>query len=194
MSINIACLKNQKKITIVFVNDDPFDIAEMLIKKFHDSERVIFIDYGIGLHEEAVVEKLVKDFEKGQDCLVMPCVKEGLDWDKIKTNILTKSSEPVEQAGMDFDTEVGDHMRDCMYEVSKTTPRLYAIDCERTVELLKNRKKPKIFLPPNRTEMFEKFMEKKINIYAYTKAKVVIAYQHESIGKITEAYGLSKSS
>ena len=194
MSINISCMKNKKYNEIIFINDDPFMIGDLLTKKIHEKDRIIFIDYGVGIAEHDDIERLVKDFEKGYECMVMPCVKEGLDWEKIKTNLVTKSKEPVEQAGMDFDTDVGDHIRDGLYKVTKTSPKLFAIDCKTTVELLKNRKKPTIFLPPKRDEMFEKFIEKKLNIYAYTKARVVIAYQHESIGKISQAYGLTKSS
>lgn len=193
MNINMACIKNRKQNEINFVNDDPFEIADLITKKIHDKKRIIFIDYGVGINGDEAVEHLVKDFHKDQNCIVMPAVTEGIDWGKVKDNIVKNEAEPVEQAGMCFDTEVGDHLTDCLYKVKSTVPRLYAIDCEKTVELLKNRKKSTIFVPPKRNEMFEKFLEKGLKIYAYTKARVFLSYQYESIGKISEAYGLVKS-
>lgn len=193
MNINMACIKNRKQNEINFVNDDPFEIADMITKKIHERERIIFVDYGVGMSDIAGTEHLVKDFENDQNCVVMPAVTEGIDWSKVKDNIVRKSKEPVEQAGMNFDTEIGDHIKDCLYKVKSTIPRLYAIDCKKTVEQLKNRKKATIFIPPKRNEMFEKFLEKGLNIYAYTKAKVFLSYQYESIGKINQAYGLTKT-
>lgn len=193
MNINMACIKNRKQNEINFVNDDPFEIADLITKKIHEKKRIIFIDYGVGISDNEAVEYLVKDFHEDQNCIVMPAVTEGIDWNKVKDNIVKNKAEPVEQAGMGFDTEVGDHITDCLYKVRATTPRLYALDCEKTVELLKNRKKATIFIPPKRNEMFEKLLEKGLNIYAYTKAKVFLSYQYESIGKISEAYGLVKS-
>ncbi len=192
LNINNCCIQNHVQIEINFVDDDPFERAKIIMKKIKSASRIIFIDYGCGLDVESI-KRSVLSLEAGWHGVVFPAVLPGIDWDMFKNKISKKSSEPINQMGLNFDTHVSKQISgEDNYKVVNTVPKCWAIE---TKPLLKNLKGPKgtgLSIPAQNKEMFEKFLDKGIKLYAYTGSNIVISYQHECIGNILNMTGVTK--
>ena len=117
----VGCLQYGNHNEVVFVNDDPFDKAEMIGMYMKTHDRVLFVDFGIQIDDLS----LQKCFDKheGVGCLVFPGVLEGVDWDMFKTKVKSNSKEPVDQMGLNFDTQINKRPKNIgeNKEISNTT-------------------------------------------------------------------------
>ena len=82
MNINIISSGNQHEIS--FVNDDPFDINNMIYDKINTADRLVFIDYSIHVDTDSMKYLLSPFTDPDYHILVLPCVTEGVDWAKFK--------------------------------------------------------------------------------------------------------------
>ena len=91
--------------------------------KTHD--RIIFVDFGVALDDASVAECFEKHEKVGM--VVFPGVKDGIDWGLFKHKVKSGSSEPVEQMGLNFDTEIGAKISDDIYKVKSTQAKAWFI-------------------------------------------------------------------
>ena len=70
---------------VVFVDDEPFDKAEMIYKYLKSHERIFFVDFGISVDDNSLDR--VFDKHDGIGCFVFPGVTEGIDWDMFKKKV-----------------------------------------------------------------------------------------------------------
>jgi hypothetical protein len=184
LRINIKCIQKQVDNQIAYVNDDPFQKAEMIQNFMKTYDRIIFIDFGVSMDDETIT----KCFEPHEHvgCLVFPGVKEGVDWDLFKSKVRSDSTEPIEQMGLHFDTEVGMKISNDIYRVKSTEAKAWVMN---TKNVMKSLKKSgggaKVY-----ARMFEKFLEQDVRIYAYTASKLTITYTHECVSNILNAAGV----
>ncbi len=104
LRLNMRCLRKSINNQIAYVNDNPFDKVDMIQKCMKSHDRIIFIDFGIGIDDETLDQCFEKHETVG--CLVFPGVREGIDWKLFKGKVTGGSDEPVTQMGLHFDTEV----------------------------------------------------------------------------------------
>lgn len=189
---NIAVIQNNVQIELTFVNDNPFEKTKTLMKKMKTSDRILCIDYGISMDPESV-KKIFEPFPQGYNCLVFPCVEEGVDWDMFKNKVKNNVKEPTHQMGLNFDTKVSRKISDDLYKVSETNPKVWLIDSKQVLKKLKGKNKNETLkIPAQTSEIFEKFNEKGINVFAFVDAKICKTYQHECFSNILEAAGVNK--
>ena len=190
LQLNIMCMKSGIQQEISFCKDDPFEKNALILKKIKDSDKLLFLDYAIQPDQKSI-QKLLSKYE-GYNCLVLPCVKEGINWEQFKQKVKNKSNEPVEQLGLEFDTELGQKMSDEIYRVTKTVPKCWAIDSKSVLRQIKGKKGEGVRLPAKTDEMFEKFKENGVKVAAYTEANVLTIFSHECLGNILNAAGVSQ--
>ena len=186
LRINIKCIVKSLKNEIVYVNDDPFEKARVIEQFMKSHDRIIFIDFGIGIDEETVAQCFDKHEHVG--CLVFPGVREGIDWGLFKSKVKDGSSEPVGQMGMHFDTEIDKKISNNIYSVTKTDARAWMMNTKPVYKTLTKNKDTKIS-----PKFFEKFLRQGVRIYAFTAAKLTIIYTHECISNILNAAGVKTS-
>ena len=175
---------------ICFVNDDPFEKSDMILKKLKTSDRLVFIDYSVNI-DQISVQKLIEKFDPQCNCLIFPCIKEGIDWEQFKHKISNKIDEPIDQMGLNFDTTVGQKLSDGIYKVTKTNPKCWVMDSKSVLKHLKTKKKEQMKqLPAKNDELFETLQLKGVKLCAYTEAKLTIVFSHECIGNILNAAGV----
>ena len=126
LRINVQCLQKNINNQITYVDDDPFQKAEAVQKFMKTCDRIIFIDFGIGLDDDSIKQCFEPHDTVG--CLVFPGVKEGVDWGLFKAKIKDGSSEPVTQMGLHFDTEVGMKISEDIYRVKTTQARAWVMN------------------------------------------------------------------
>ena len=185
LRLNILCLQNQVQHEISYVNDDAHAKNDVIKRKMKDCDKLFFIDFGVHVDEGS----LLKIFEN-HDCLVFPAAREGINWDMFRTKILDDVDEPVEQIGLDFDTEIGPKVVDDIYKVKNTEPKSWVIKGPLMHKHLKNKKSPGITLPLKFSEMFDKLITNGMKVYAYTGARLTVTYPHECLSNILEAAGV----
>lgn len=181
LQLAVKCIQSGHQINIQFVND-----ASSLPKIMKNSERILWIDYGSSLD----VDSFDKIFEK-TEITVFPAVTEGIDWGMFTTKIKNGSKEPVSQMGLNFDTVVDRKISDGVYTVKSTNPSIWVMDCKSVIQKLRDAKGEGLKLPYTIEDIFQKCVDKKVKIQAYTKCNVLKHYSHECVGNILEAVGVS---
>jgi hypothetical protein len=182
LRINIKCLQGGVNNQIVYVNDDPYEKADLIEKCMKRYDRIIFIDFGIGMDDDTIA----RCFEKHENvgCIVFPGVREGVDWNLFKTKVNNNSTEPVSQMGLHFDTEVGKAVSKDIYKVVSTDAKAWVMNTKNVIKSIKDKKSGNWKISP---KMFEKFQEQGVRLYAFTAAKLTMTYTHECISNILNA-------
>ena len=191
LKFNIRCMKTGTENEVIFVNDEPFEKAEIIYKYLKSHDRIFFVDFGISVDEGS----LDKVFEKhdGVGCLVFPGVTEGIDWGMFKEKVISKYNEPIEQMGLHFDTIVANRISDDIYAVNETSAKSWVMMNKNVMKHLKDKKNGAFKIHPRMKNMFLKFKEAGIKIHAYTAAKLVMTYSHECISNILNTAGIKSN-
>ena len=185
LRLNMLCLQKNINNEITYVNDDPFEKAEMIQKCMKKHERLVFIDFGISMDQESIEQLFHK--HEGVGCLVFPGVREGIDWDLFKSKVKSGSTEPISQMGLHFDTEVGKLVSENIYQVISTDPKVWMMNTKNVIKNIKDKKTGNWKIYP---KTFEKFWEQGVKMYAFTAAKLTMTYTHECISNIMNAAGV----
>ena len=184
MNLHMACMQRGMHLEIHFVED-----KSSLPKLIKSGERIFWMDYGTNLNNETLI-KVVDPLENRLNVLVFPSVKEGINWDQFAKKTKAGSTEPVGQRGLEFDTTVGKKLSDNLYELDKTSARVWAMDAKPVDKKLRGGKEP-IKLPLDSNEaMFTTLKNIGIKIGVMSEAIVVCHYTHECFGNILEAAGV----
>jgi hypothetical protein len=184
MNIHMLCMQKGEHLEIHFMEN-----KSGLPKLIKTGERIFWMDYGTNLNME-VLGKVLEPFEKGIQVLVFPSVKEGIDWQMFERKIKEGSTESVHQSALTFDTEVGKKLAEGLYECTKTSARVWAMDSKPVDKKLRGDKIPVKLPLDNNEEMFDCLRRLGVKIGAATEAAVVCHYVHECFGNILEAAGV----
>jgi hypothetical protein len=189
LNINKVVQQNGFTNEFVYVNDDLFERQALILKKLKHCDRLVWIDYSVHV-DTASLLKLFDKFIQGYHCIVLPCVTPGIDWDSFKKKVLADSKEPVTQMGLEFDTKVGKSIGENLHIVTETDPKCWAIDAKHLFKSLRDKKGEGVTVPAKVSEMFKKFMERGVKMYAFTDAQLTVTYPHECLGNILQAAGV----
>ena len=181
LQLSVRCFQNGHQINVQFVQD-----ASGMSKIMKSSDRLLWVDYGACLDSDSF-DTLFDKYE----VLVYPSVKEGINWEVFKDRVKKGTDEPIGQVGLDFDTDVGKKISDGMYVVNSSNPAVFAIDCAKVIDKVRDKKGQGMNLPTTIEDVFKKFVQKEVKITAYSKCKVLRHYSHECVGNILEAIGVS---
>ena len=185
LRLNMRCLQKSIDNQIVYVNDNPFDKAEMIQKCMKSHDRIFFIDFGIGIDDGSLDQCFEKHETVG--CLIFPGVREGIDWKLFRDKVTEGSDEPVTQMGLHFDTEVSKKISKDIYNVTYTNAKACVMNTKNVIKSIKDKKTGNWKISP---KMFEKFHEHGVRIYAFTAAKLTMTYTHECVSNILNAAGV----
>jgi len=189
LRLNLMCIQaNGVQNEVVYVNDDPYDKSDIIQRYMKTSDRILFIDFGVAMDEGSIAQ--VFKPHDGLGCLVFPGVKEGIDWEQFKKSVNEKTTEPVSQIGLHFDTEVGKMISEDIYQVTSSEARCWLMMCKNTSKCVRD-----MFLferrrPPRMGQMFSKFKELGVKINAYTASKLTMTYTHECVSNLLNAAGI----
>jgi hypothetical protein len=167
------------------VTDDPYAKAEVIQKYMKSHDRILFIDFGIGIDDESLDQ--IFEPHENVGCLVFPGVTEGIDWEMFKTKIKSDSKEPISQMGLHFDTEVGKKISKDIYHVLNTEAKVWMMNTKNVLKFIKDKKTGNFKIHP---KMFENFSDRGVRIYAFTASKLTATYTHECLSNILNAAGV----
>lgn len=189
LRFNIACLHNgQVQNEVSFVNDDPYEKSEAIHKFMKTHDRIFFVDFGIHVDDASLNTVLAKN--EGYGAVVFPGVKEGIDWDMFKKKVREKSTEPIEQMGLAFDTEVLTKVAEDIYTVKTSGAKSWVLMTKPVLRSIRDKRTGTYKIHPKLDVMFAKFKEHGVRVVAFTAAKLVNTYTHECIGNIVNSSGV----
>jgi len=189
LRLNIMCIQAKTvQNQVIYVDDDPYKKSEIIQKHMKESDRILFIDFGISMDEGSISK--VFSPNDGVGCLVFPGVIEGIDWGLFKVRVKEGTEEPVEQIGLHFDTEVGNKISEDIYQVKRSSARCWLMMCKHVAKIVKDKRTSEYRVPPRMEQMFSKFKELGVKIHAYTAAKLVMTYSHECVSNLLNAAGI----
>lgn len=189
LRFNLKCMqRGNTENEVIFVDDEPFEKAEIIYKYLKTHERIFFIDFGIQVDDVS----LDKVFDKHENigCLVFPGVTEGIDWGMFKEKVKNNVNEPVEQIGLHFDTSVTNKISENIYMVKETSAKSWVMMNKNITKNLKDKKNGAFKIYPRMSTMFKKLQEGGVKIHAYTAAKLTMTYSHECVSNILNAAGV----
>lgn len=184
MNLHALCMSRGIHLEVHFVED-----KSGLQKIIKSGERIFWMEYGTNLNQE-IIHRVVDPFEKGIQILVFPSVKEGIQWDTFEKKTKAGSQESAAQRGLVFDTEVGKKLAPGIYECTKTSARVWAMDAKPVDRKLREGKVPIKVPLENNEEMFSTLSRIGVKIGVASEAIVVCHYIHECFGNIAEASGV----
>ena len=188
LKLNIKCIETRSEQKIFFVNDDPYEKAEMIESCLKDYDRLLFIDFGIQMDDASIAQVIEK--MDGLGVLVFPGVKEGIDWEMFKEKIKNGSDEAIAQMGLFFDTDVSKKITDDMYSVKTTEAKCWVANSKNLIKTIRDKNSGKFKISPRMGSMFEKFKQHGVKINAYVAAKLTMTYTHECICNILHTAGV----
>ena len=195
-------IKNSKKIVIKLGSSTVVDdkgkfkkkwVTSLIkdIKKFRGKSDLVIVSSGaiaLGQNYLKIKKKRIK-LEMSQAIAAVGQIHIAGEFQKLfdKHKIKTGSSEPVEQMGLNFDTEIGAKISDDIYKVKSTQAKAWFMNTKNTIKSIKDKKSGKWAVNP---KMFGKFIDQGVRIYAFTAAKLTLTYTHECISNILNAAGV----
>lgn len=179
LRMNIRCIQHSHQNEILYVNDDPFEKADMIMQCLKKCDRLLFIDFGVNV-DDGSIKQMFEPLEN-TSVLVFPGVSEGIDWKLFRKKIEEGSTEPVSQMGLHFDTELAQKAQTDIYKVKKTKAKAWVM-----IPNNMSKKTKKIYA----ANMFDKLLEEGNKIYAFTASKLTMTYSHECISNILGAAGV----
>lgn len=180
MNINMHAMHRKIHVDVHFVTD-----LSSLPKILKTGERIIWFDYASNINE-SLVPQMLDPFEKDIKVMVCPSVKEGIDWEMFRKKTLAGSKEPVHQRALAFDTKVGKKVSDGVYDVDKTSARVWVMDSKPIDKKLRGDKVQYKLNTDSYEAMFDQLKGLNIRIGAFSRAEVVCHMIHECPGNILE--------
>lgn len=182
LKLNIKCLQNSVDNQIIYVRDDPLDKIEIIERCMKKYERILFIDFGIGVDDASLNQCL--EISDSSGCVVFPGVKDGINWEMFKEKVKSDSKEPVSQMGLEFDTVLGNKTAPNFYKVVSTSAKVWVMIPKTIIKQIKPTKKGGWKLRP---DMFRYFQEQGVKMYAFSASKLIQTHTHECISNIMNA-------
>jgi len=191
LGVDSICAQTGLPLDITFINEDTTTKINALKRISKNSERLVWFDYGVSIDRGSIPD-IIKKFE-GNDCLVFPCAREGVDWDVFKTKCKQGSTEPASQMALTFDVDVSNKLLNKefnYYEVTKArAPACWCMDTKKVIKKLKDKKKEFVF-PKDIDTFFERCLSRNIKIGAAVNCRTFNHFTHECVGNILNMSGL----
>jgi hypothetical protein len=182
MNINMFCIMNKVHIGIHFIRD-----RQALKKYLKNVDRLIVFEYGAHFDNESVAVAC-SPMPPGQNVIVFPALKEGVNWDLFKKNVLSGSTEPPSQMGMNFDTTVDKKLQEGLWTIKSTEASVWCMDVKPVDKKIRDLKVP----TESSALFFEKLQASGIKICAFTKSRTIMHYTHKCIGNVLESFGVTQ--
>ena len=185
MNINMLAMMKGVHVDVHYVQD-----LSVLPKLIKSGERIVWLDYGTNIDQDNV-QVVFQPFDKEVRVLVCPAVKEGIDWEMFRKKTLANSKEPSSQRALSFDTEVGKKIADGVYDVTKTSARVWIMESKPIDKKLRGDKNPVKLDTSSYEAMFDQLLKMGIRVAAATKVQVICHFIHKCSGNILETPGVN---
>lgn len=170
MTLNMICMIRGINLAIHFVNDN-----SSLQKTLKGCDKLIWVDYGVSVNQTTLENLISSD-----GTVVVPCVKDEVDWEQFRRKTLENSTESINQRALKFDIEANSKN-----EYISGVPRIFCMDSKSVLKKLRD--------SDSKFTSFEHLKKLGLKISVLRSETVTCHYVYECIGNILESSGVRTS-
>jgi hypothetical protein len=175
-----------------YSSNDSEDKREWVLQGLKKYDTLVFFDHGTSFDLRPL---LSTPWQKACSMLIIPSLKNVIDWERFKETCTEDLQEPLGQRALVFDTQVNEKKPipgpgTQLYPVTNSDARVFLLDCKQVLRKLKDKKGNFIQVPLKSTEWVRFFKERGVQIAAAVDIPCTNTIAHKCVSGLGKSNGL----
>jgi hypothetical protein len=175
-----------------YSSNDSEDKREWVTQGLKKYDTLVFFDHGTSFDLRPL---LSTPWQKACSMLIIPSLKNVIDWDRFKDVCTKDMEEPLGQRALVFDTQVNEKKPipgpgTQLYPVTNSDARVFLLDCKQVLRKLKDKKGNFIQVPLKSTEWTRFLKERGVQIAAAVDIPCTNTIAHKCVSGLGKSNGL----
>jgi hypothetical protein len=175
-----------------YSSNDSEDKREWVLQGLKKYDTLVFFDHGTSFDLRPL---LSTPWQKACSMLIIPSLKNVIDWERFKDVCTKDIEEPLGQRALVFDTQVNEKKPipgpgTQLYPVTNSDARVFLLDCKQVLRKLKDKKGNFIQVPLKSTEWVRFFKERGVQIAAAVDIPCTNTIAHKCVSGLGKSNGL----
>ena len=175
-----------------YSSNDSEDKREWVLQGLKKYDTLVFFDHGTSFDLRPL---LATPWQKVCSMLIIPSLKNVIDWERFKEVCTKDIEEPLGQRALVFDTQVNEKKPipgpgTQLYPVTNSDARVFLLDCKQVLRKLKDKKGNFIQVPLKSTEWVRFFKERGVQIAAAVDIPCTNTIAHKCVSGLGKSNGL----
>jgi hypothetical protein len=175
-----------------YSSNDSEDKREWVLQGLKKYDTLVFFDHGTSFDLRPL---LSTPWQKACSMLIIPSLKNVIDWDRFKDVCTKDMEEPIGQRALVFDTQVNEKKPipgpgTQLYPVTNSDARVFLLDCKQVLRKLKDKKGNFIQVPLKSTEWTRFLKERGVQIAAAVDIPCTNTIAHKCVSGLGKSNGL----
>jgi len=177
---------------INYSSNDSEDKRTWLTHSMKKYDTLVFFDHGTSFDLKPL---LMTPWQKACSMLIIPSLKNTIDWERFKETCTLEIEEPLGQRALQFDTQVNEKKPipgpgTQLYPVTNSDARVFLLDCKQVLRKLKDKKGNFIQVPLKSTEWVRFFKERGVQVAAAVDIPCTNTIAHKCVSGLGKSNGL----
>ena len=175
-----------------YSSNDSEDKREWVLQGLKKYDTLVFFDHGTSFDLRPL---LSTPWQKACSMLIIPSLKNVIDWERFKETCTEDLQEPLGQRALVFDTQVNEKKPipgpgTQLYPVTNSDARVFLLDCKQVLRKLKDKKGNFIQVPLKSTEWTRFLKERGVQIAAAVDIPCTNTIAHKCVSGLGKSNGL----
>ena len=175
-----------------YSSNDSEDKRAWVLQGLKKYDTLVFFDHGTSFDLRPL---LSTPWQKACSMLIIPSLKNIIDWERFKETCTKDIEEPLEQRALIFDTEVNEKKPipgpgTALYSVTHSDAKIFFVDCNIILRKLKDKKGNIIQVPLKSTEWVRFFKERSVQVAAAVDILSTNTIAHKCVSGLGKSNGL----
>ena len=175
-----------------YSSNDSEDKREWVLQGLKKYDTLVFFDHGTSFDLRPL---LATPWQKVCSMLIIPSLKNVIDWERFKEVCTKDIEEPLGQRALVFDTQVNEKKPipgpgTQLYPVTNSDARVFLLDCKQVLRKLKDKKGNFIQVPLKSTEWVRFLKERSVQIAAAVDIPCTNTIAHKCVSGLGKSNGL----
>ena len=175
-----------------YSSNDSEDKRAWVLQGLKKYDTLVFFDHGTSFDLRPL---LSTPWQKACSMLIVPSLKNIIDWERFKDVCTKDIEEPLGQRALVFDTQVNEKKPipgpgTQLYPVTNSDARVFLLDCKQVLRKLKDKKGNFIQVPLKSTEWVRFFKERGVQIAAAVDIPCTNTIAHKCVSGLGKSNGL----
>ena len=177
---------------IIYSSTDPEEKHKHFMNGLKKYSTILFMDHGTSFN---VNELSSTPWQKSCSMLVLPSIKNVLDWERFRNTCMLDISEPLGQRALVFDTQINENKRipgegTPLYSVVNSDARVFLVECNSVLKKLKDKRGNIIQVPLKSTEWVRFLKERGVQIAAAVDIPCTNTIAYKCVSGLGKSNGL----
>jgi len=175
-----------------YSSNDSEDKRAWVLQGLKKYDTLVFFDHGTSFDLRPL---LSTPWQKACSMLIVPSLKNIIDWKRFKETCTLEITEPLGQRALVFDTQVNEKKPipgpgTQLYPVTNSDARVFLLDCKQVLRKLKDKKGNFIQVPLKSTEWVRFLKERGVQIAAAVDIPCTNTIAHKCVSGLGKSNGL----